>query len=263
MEQIILEDFPVWGMALIILGLTLLFNWLGFAYRKRQMKDHSFIEPSGLNILESSLMGLTALLLGFTFSMVATKFENRRQVIVTEANHIGTAILRCDLYPDSVKTLMRADFRKYVEARIASYEAMENDEKIDAALDTTFFYSSRIWERVAALSQDPANFVRSGQMIPALNNMIDIVTVRVTDRHARVPRLILGILMAFCFLSAFLSGYGNKSQRRNRVLVGAFAFMTTVALFLILELDRPKQGLINVGSSEKAIENLRQMLIDR
>lgn len=263
MDTILSPNMPVWLMAIIVLLLILLFNWFGFIYRRKQMENGSFSEPSGMNIIESSLMGLTALLLGFTFSMVATKFDNRRHIIIEEANHIGTAILRCDLYPDSIRSLLRADFRQYVEARIASYNAGADEQKIQTALDTAALYSARIWQRVTLLSHNPANLVRTGQMIPALNNMIDIVTTRDADRKNKVPRLILLTLLTFSLLSAFLSGYGNKAKRRNLLMVGAFAFTSTFALYLIMELDRPKQGFINVYKSEQYIESLREMLHDK
>ncbi len=260
MDAPLFINVPAWLMALVIFLLIILFSWLGFSFRKKQMNDPSFVEPSGAAIIENSLMGLTALLVAFTFSMAASKYENRRQIIVEEANHIGTAILRCDLYPDSVRSLLRTDFKKYVEARIAYYDAGNDEQKMSAALDTGAIYSNKIWKRVAALAHNLDNRAKSGQMIPALNNMIDIVTTRDADRKARIPRLILWVVLLFSLLSAFLSGYGNKTKRRNFLMIGTFAFMTTITLYLIMELDRPKQGLINLDASEQNIKSLRKML---
>lgn len=254
-----LPSVPPWMLSLIVFGLLVLLNWLGFTYRKREMRASDFTEPTGMNLIENSLLGLTALLLAFTFGMAASKFDTRRQIIVEEANHIGTAVLRCDLYPDSVRNLLRADFKQYVEARISTYEAAMDEQKMKAAMDSTAFYSGRIWKRVAEQAQNPANLVRSNQMVPALNNMIDIVTTRDAARKAMVPRLILLVLILFSMLSAFLSGYGNKSKRRNKVMVGSFAVMTTISLFLIAELDRPDQGFINTDISEETIKDLRTM----
>jgi hypothetical protein len=260
MDAFFLLYAPVWLVAIVIFFLIIIFNWLGFVFRKKQMRDPSFAEPAGASIIESSLLGLTALLVAFTFSMAASKFEKRREIIVEEANHIGTAILRCDLYPDSIRSLLRADFHQYVEARIASYEVSDDEQKMRTALDTAAFYSGRIWKRVAALAHDePGNRVRYNQMIPALNNMIDIVATRTEGSKAKVPRLILWVVLLFSLLSAFLSGYGNKAKRQNFLMIGAFAFMTTVSLYLIMELDRPKQGLINLDVSEQTMLDLRKM----
>lgn len=263
MNAPLLPGVPAWLMALIIFILIIVFNWLGFVFRKRQMREHVLAEPSGANLIENSLMGLTALLLAFTFGMVASKYENRRRIIVEEANDIGTAILRCDLYPDSVRSLLRADFKKYVDARIAAYRVGRNEEEISGELDSAAIYAGRIWRRVATLAQDPANLVRTAQMVPALNNMIDIVTTRDEDRKAKVPRLILWVVLFFSLLSAFLSGYGNKTKRRNFLMIGAFAFMTTVALYLIMELDRPREGLITLDESQQTIENLSKMFEEK
>ena len=79
--------------------------------------------PEDLGAVEGSMLGVMALLLGFTFSIAISKFETRRQITVEEANEIGTAILRCDMYPDSLRNLLRADFKEYIEARIAYYDS--------------------------------------------------------------------------------------------------------------------------------------------
>jgi fumarate reductase subunit C len=66
----------------------------------------SFVDDT-LNPIEGSLLGLLALLLAFTFSMAASRYEARRNVMLTEANDIGTVVLRCDLYPDSTRHNLR------------------------------------------------------------------------------------------------------------------------------------------------------------
>lgn len=84
-------------------------NWLGFFVKQKQFKQKA-AAAEGLGSVEGSLLGLLALLLSFTFSMSASKHDTRRQVIIEEANDIGTVILRCDLYQDSVRKQLRADF---------------------------------------------------------------------------------------------------------------------------------------------------------
>jgi hypothetical protein len=81
-------------------------------------------------------LGLTALLLSFAFGMSATKFDNRRQLIVEEVNNIGTTILRCDLYPDSARNLFRADLKNYLEARIAYYSVGDDLAQIQKTIET-------------------------------------------------------------------------------------------------------------------------------
>ena len=103
-----------------------------------------------------------------------------------EANDIGTALLRTGLYPDSIEKLFKADFKEYVEQRIKYYEVGDDEVKIQEALNQSSIISKRIWNRVASLSQKPENVLRSMQMIPATNNMIDSTATRDDKRLARI-----------------------------------------------------------------------------
>jgi hypothetical protein len=252
-------NVPAFYVALPYLCLLIFVNWAGYRYKKRQIKKFPDLKPAGLGPTEASLLGLMALLLSFTFGMSATKFENRRQQVVEEANDIGTAVLRCDLYPDSVRNLLRADFKKYVEARIAYYEAGDNQKKIQEALFTADSISGQCWKRVAAFSQRPNSLVMTAQMVPALNAVIDIVSARDASRVNVVPRLIMYVLALLTLMSSFLAGYGSKGHERNLMLVFAFTVMTTLALYLVIELDRPRQGFINLDDVEQLMINLRTL----
>lgn len=257
MDSHLLFQVPATVIAVVFFLLILLVNWLGFRVWKTKVKKNPDEVKDGMGTMEGSLLGLMALIMGFTFSLAASKFETRRQVIVEEANDIGTAILRCDLYPDSVRNLFRLDFQKYLAARISYYDAGDNEVKIDAALMKASSHSDRIWRRAASLSQNLDNRVRSAQMIPALNSMIDIVTTRDAARIAKVPPIILWVLLMLTLISGFLAGYNQKGKRKNIIMVVAFAAMTTITVYLIAELDRSRRGIINLDSAEKRIVDLR------
>ena len=257
-EPILLKIDAHW-IAIGIFLLILLTNWLGFRYRKFQEAKPAAETFEGMGSMESSMLGLMALLLGFTFSMALSKFETRRQVIIEEGNDIGTAVLRADLFPDSIRTLLRVDFKEYVEARISYYDAGVDADKIDSALKKTNFYSGRLWKRAAMLAQDDRYRASNLQMIPALNSMIDIVSVRESGRKAKVPPFILTMLLILTLISSFLVGYGYKGRRRNLVMTCMFSLMTAIALYLILELDRPRSGMLNVGAAEEQVMALREL----
>ncbi len=254
---------PAFYLSFPFLLLLIFVNYLGYRFKNMHIRKFPGTEHVGIGPTEGSLLGLTALLLSFTFGMTATKYELRRQHIVTETNEIATAILRCDLYPDSARKLLRADMRDYLETRIDYYAEGDKEEKIARSLVQTDSISKLIWNRVAQLSHDPANAVASQQMIPATNGLIDIVITREAARVAMVPGMILVVLCVLILVSAFLSGYGSKSLERNKVLVVAFALMTTLALYLVIDLDNPRQGFVNLNSTEQLLVNLRQLFTDK
>ena len=92
-------------------------------------------EPrGGVNSLLAALFALFGFILAFTFGMSGNRYDNVRNITVQEANDIGTAVLRADLYPDSVRHAFRTDFKTYLEARIAYYENVA---------DTILFYKAK------------------------------------------------------------------------------------------------------------------------
>jgi len=262
MNTPVLASVPGWIIAIAVFILILVFNWLGFSYKKRLLIKDPDADKDSLGTIEGALLGLMALLLAFTFSIAANKFENRRQVIIDEANAIGTAILRCDLYPDSARKLFRQDFVNYVDARVAYYDAGSDKIKIQAALKQAELYSGNIWKRAIDLSHNLDNIARTQQMIPAVNAVIDIATTREDSRLNKVPPLILFMVLMLTLVTGFLTGYSNKTKRRNKVMTLGFALMTALTLYLVLELDRPRRGWITLDAAEQKIVDLRQLLVE-
>ncbi len=252
-----LELIPAIYLAIPFLFLLIFINWTGYRFKIRYIKKFPGIEHVGIGPTEGSLLGLTALLLSFTFGMASTKYELRRQHLVSETNEIESTILRTDLYPDSIRNLLRADLKNYLEIRISYYAVGDDDDLINRTLVQSDSISKLIWNRVVKLSHNSGNWVATEQMVPSLNGMIDIVTTREAGRKAMVPHMILVVLCALILVSAFLSGYGSKNLERNKVLVVAFAVITTLALYLIIDLDRPRQGFVNLDSAQQLMVDLR------
>ena len=257
---IVFPEIPIFLLSAIIFFLILLFNWGGFKFKKWQLEKYPDRVSGDLGSVEGSMLGAMALLLGFTFSIAISKFETRRQITVEEANDIGTAILRCDMYPDSVRNPLRTDFKEYVETRIAYYTAGNDEKKIKQELVKAGKISDRIWKRVALQSQKPNTLAVTAQMIPAVNAMIDIVTTRDAGRVSRVPRLVLWVLLALVLISSFVLGSDYNGKKRNRILIFSYALAMTITLNLITDLDRPREGLINLNAIEKKMTDLRELV---
>ena len=102
---------PAGIIVLILFILMMISNLVGYQLKLYYNKKTSGLLPDEPTSAEGALLGLLALLLGFTFSMSSSRYDTCRQIIVEEANDIGTAILRADLYPDSIRNLFRADFK--------------------------------------------------------------------------------------------------------------------------------------------------------
>lgn len=245
----------------IVFVLMLTFFKLGhwfFRWRKVRQEE---LEHSGIGAVVGSLLGLLALMLAFTFSLSSNHYDRRIQVINQEANNIGTAILRADLYPDSVRKAFRKDFRLYLDTRIEFFEAGIDVKRARATLDSSAILQNRLWERAAYYGRKPEYLVQTNMMVPALNAMIDIVSTRNAALLTKVPDIIFYILFALCITAAFSLGYSIGHKVDWPIKLG-FAIMTTVTLYLAMDLDRERRGVINVKFINKQMVDLRSMFTE-
>lgn len=255
----LLEILPAHIVALILLLAMIVMTWLGNFFAAFRTKRNPELVSEGIGSLEGALLGLVALLLAFTFSMSASRYEERRHIIIEEANVIGTAILRADLYPDSIRAAFRKDFEAYVEERIEYFEAGTDTTRILESLARCNAIAMKLWNRATTLGHDPKNLISTNQMIPALNQMIDIVTTRFATSLAKVPKSILWLLFLLCLVASFVVGYGRKGKKLDWVMVAGFSLMTSLAIYLILDLDRSRRGIITMDNAHERIVDLREM----
>jgi len=133
-------------ITLLLFIAMLIMDFIGFKTRASRNKKNITEINSSLGPMEGALLGLLSLLLAFTFNLSASRYDSRRQTIIDEANDIGTALLRTDLYPDSTKKILRADFKEYIEARIEYFEVGNEEKKIQAALNRSSLISKKDME---------------------------------------------------------------------------------------------------------------------
>ncbi|HSF45671.1 MAG TPA: hypothetical protein VLA58_06650 [Chitinophagaceae bacterium] len=254
-----LNRIPSIYLTLGVIFVMMLFFTAGAKFKHYKVRKNLLKEDEGLGPVEGSLLGLLALMLSFTFSLSNSRYDTRLHTVIEEANDIGTAILRIDLYPDSIRTPLRTEFARYVESRVEFYEAGRDLERVRAALDSTNAIQSRIWAIVSTVGQDRDHFHRSSQMIPALNAMIDITTTRTALTLAKVPDLIMFLLFMLCWTSSFMMGYA-RGKKNDWVITFIFAVMTGITIFTIIDLDRPRTGVITMDGVNKNISALRSLL---
>lgn len=251
-----LNQTEAWIIALLLFILMVISSFVGNKIGNyiRHKKD-TINKPTET----SGLLALLFFLLAFTFGMSGDRYDSRRKIVVEEANNIGTAILRSDLYPDSTRTLFRKDFKEYVEARISFHEVGANANEILKADSISQVISSKLWRRASNLAKDPTYLAATQQMIPALNSMIDIATSRLAGEKAKVPQSILIMLFFLALISAFYNGYseGRKGRIDWLVQIG-FCLLVSLVILFTLDLDRPRRGFVNLDVPNQTIIDLRK-----
>lgn len=245
---------------LVLAGMLFLFMMLfialGAFIAKRRRNKPGYIENPANSTIYGAVFGLLAFLLAFTFSMSGSRFESRRQASLSEGNAIGTAILRADMFPDAERMAFREDFKNYLQARITIITAGADVEKITEADKVVALYSARLWKRAMDLSRINPNAI-SAQMIVALNEMFDSATNNTYSEAMRVPQSIVLMLFILSVIVSFFVGYISVGKGRFDWLIGTgFCLLSSLVIFITLDLDRPRSGLIQLDTSHEAIISL-------
>ena len=246
-------------ITVILFIFMLVFFMLGERWQvflmKRARRERFDISGS----LEGSMLGLLALLLAFTFGISNSRYDARRDVIIKEANCIGTAVLRADLYPEPFRSELRRDFQEYVEARIHYYEVGNQEDSIAATYTHAQSVSDRIWKKVTKRALADSPFIRNTFFLQSLNDVIDVAGERRYIGVSHVPVSILWMLLLICLAVSFLLGYGMKGKKPDRLMVLLFSLIVSMTIYLIMDLDRPREGIIRMDTVHHSMLDLRDM----
>jgi hypothetical protein len=231
----------------------------GIRIGRRALSGPDAHRPAGLGTVETVAFGVLGLLLAFTFSGAASRFDARRALVVEEANDIGTAWLRLDLLPAASQPALRDAFRRYTDARILMYKKIADldHEGARAEYARAVEIQNEIWAgAVAACREAPSQ--ATIVLLPALNAMIDITTTRLAATEMHPPKVVYGVLFVASFGCALLAGYEmGASEKRSWLHVLAFAVGVAFILYVIADFEYPRLGLIRIESIDHYIEDVR------
>ena len=217
------------------------------------------IRPDGLTkgagAAEGAVFALLGLLLAFTFSGAASRFEDRKWFINSEANAIGTAYLRLDLLPEEAQGPLRDLMRRYVEVRATVYQGADKQDDVTAALGRASSLQTEIWKQAMAACRLPGASPQATMLLtPALNEMIDITSTRQMATRNHPPHVIFVLLAMLALVSALLVGYGTSANEdRSWFHHVTFAFVISLSIYVIVDLEYPRLGLIKVDSADQAL----------
>jgi hypothetical protein len=227
---------------------------IGLARRTRGHEDPA----KGAGAAEAAVFGLMGLLIAFTFSGAAERFEARRHLITQEANAIGTAWLRLDLLPAARQGPLRQAFRHYTELRSTAYQHGSQTALQQQALDTSAALQTQIWQQALAASQSPQAAPQAAMLLlPALNEMFDITTTRAMASQNHPPLVVYLLLGFLVLVGALLIGFDTADNtQRSWLHIVVFAAIMALAVFVIVDLEYPRQGLIRVDTADQALSSL-------
>lgn len=203
-----------------------------------------------IETVQTSLLGLLALMLGFTFSIALDRHNNRSLAVVNEANAIGTAFLRTDLLPDPPRAEARRAFSEYaaLRARMSALTFAEKEERI-ALQARVLELQDSLWRQAAAFAPQSTTPAITSLYVQSLNEMFDAYSSYMAEVLRHVPHLVLGLLFsAFVFTGAiigFSAGLaGHRPARATFLMIAVVALL----MYMVMDLDRPHRGIIQVSS---------------
>jgi hypothetical protein len=214
---------------------------------------------SGAGAIDAAVYGLLGLLIAFTFSGAATRFEARRHLIVEEANAIGTAYLRLDLLSAEARKSLQDKFRLYVDSRLEVYRNIADMAGTKAALARSAAIQSEIWSEAITASRAIVPQPAAMLLLPALNEMIDITTTRTVAGQNHPPSIIFIMLIFLTLLSALLAGY-NMACSSSRIHMLVFAAILSITVYVIFDLEYPRLGLIQIDAADQVLVEVRQSM---
>jgi hypothetical protein len=212
-----------------------------------------------LGVIDGPIFALFGLLIAFTFSSALTRFDERRKLIVDEANDIGTAYLRLDLLPVVDQEPLRNLFRNYIDSRIKTYELIPDMKAALAEYERTQILQTEIWNQATQSVAKSPTTLSGMQLLPALNSMIDITNTRTAVLQFHPPIVIYGMLLVMALVSALLVGYQMATfEKRSWLHIVLFIISITLTCYVILDIEYPRMGLIRVDAVDGVLRDVRE-----
>jgi hypothetical protein len=230
----------------------------GYRLGRRSSDD---LAHEGIGAIEAAVFALLGLLLGFSFAGGMYRLDARRQLIIEEANAIGTAYLRLDLLASSDQPEMRRLFREYLDARLRVYQKLPDLRAAEQELGHAARLQQKLWSQAVAGSRASTTPTVARLLLPAINQMIDVTTSRTVALYTHLPSLIFALLMIVALLSGLCAGYAMaKRKRRSWLHMVIYAPVVAVTIYAVIDLDHPRSGSIRLDAADNALAKLRDSI---
>jgi hypothetical protein len=228
------------GIIILIAGAAELGRHTGLRRRKADP------ESADLGTLAGAALGLLALLLAFSFSIALSRYDGRRDLVLEEANAIGSAANFALMLPVSAQEPILALLRDYAVLRIklgVPSDTSTPERDIARSLDL----QARLWRQAGAITRADPQSLSAYRFVSSLNEMNNIHERRITALRSHVPVAVVFVLMGVALVAMVFAGYNVGVTGARRRLPNLLMSAIVVALIvLVLDLDRPNYGLIQV-----------------
>jgi hypothetical protein len=241
------------GLLAILVAASRVGYWLGLRARDDQT------EKSRATTWQAALLALSALLIGFTFSMAQARFDARKKILLAEANSIGTTYLRTRMLDDAAGEELRALLRRYVDARLAYAESGSDRQRIDEALRQSATLEDQIWSHVVAAGRADRHSVMTSLLVQSTNDMFDAVAAHIAAVESPLPVAVFLVLILATTAATASIGFGcGLDKRASAHGMVAVPLLLAAVILLVFDLAHPRIGILR--ARDPILIQLRQHL---
>ena len=259
MREFMYDLNSVWIAGILFVSMVVAVE-AGYRIGLRTRAAASDSSKAHISAVQASLLGILALLLGFTFSLSLQRFNSRSEAVVDEANAIGTAYLRAQLLPAPLRDDLQKALRDYLDLRVeAGSFSLADHAGREALLAKTGRSQRALWAYARRAAEEDPRPVTTGLFIQSLNELIDSFGRRDAALNRHVPEMVLLLLYGTFLMAAIILGYAS-GVAGHRVSFVTYILVALIVLlvFIIIDLDRPRRGLIQV--SHRSLTDLQAAL---
>ena len=217
-------------------------------------------ERGSLGTIEGAVFALFGLVMAFSFSGAAARFNEKRMLIAEEVNTIETGYLRLQLVAQPAQPDLQELFRRYVDSRLETYRQLPSMQSAEKEMAKSKKIQEEIWRDAVAATLLPNSHPDAGKLLlPALNNMIDISTTRTMALQLHPPRGVYALLFGLGLICSLLAGYRMAiGQYRSWLHIFGFTVITVIVVYVILDVEYPRSGLIRLEASDQLLVQVRE-----
>jgi len=248
-----LYSAPLQLIALVLIAALMVGSEVFFRIGRRAGTAPASVRSGVVSTMQSALLALLGLLLAFTFGMANSRFEQRKSLVVEDANDIGTTWLRTAFLPEPQRSESREILREYLSQRIALYDDMAKDAggaSLAALLATASQQQDKLWTLAAQAAASNPQSQMLALYVASLNATIDVNSSRVAAARNHVPEVTLVLLFVMSMGAACSIGHtAGMTGRRSFWSTAAFHVLVVLVIVSIMDIDRPRRGFIRISQT--------------
>jgi hypothetical protein len=234
---------------------------LGWRAGQKRIQALGESSQAGLGAIDGAVFSLMGLLIAFTFTGAASRFDARRSLVTEHANAIGTAWLRLDLLPEAEREQAREGFRNYMDTQMEIVRNAGDTQAVHTGLNRLSTIQQEIWTTLIQAARNDKSMPIAQAVLPPANEMFDLTTARLMAALQHPPLAVFIMLGILVLLSGLLAGFGMaKSERQSTIHLFSFAAIMMLSVYLILDMEYPRLGFVRIDSFDQSIVAIRESM---